>query len=262
MISMLIRSKAAMIAGTMAAVLLSDAALAQERGGDAPHPLRVALFDVKGTGKGHTALVHALGEQPGLEVERIKPDEIRAGRLREGKFDVVIFPGGSGHVQGEALEAAGREQVRAFVRDGGGYVGICAGAYLATTDYAWSLHILDAKVVDRKHWARGNGPVAVALAPTGRERLGANAATVTLRYAQGPLLAPGGDSEVSDYEPLAVFDGEIAKNGAPTGVMKGTTAIAAGRFGKGRVLCFSPHPEATPGQHGLVGRGVLWVAGR
>lgn len=29
--------------------------------------------------------------------------------------------------------------------------------------------------------------------------------------------------------------------------MKGTTAIARGQFGKGRVICFSPHPEVTRG---------------
>jgi hypothetical protein len=46
---------------------------------------------------------------------------------------------------------------------------------------------------------------------------------------------------------MANFKTEMAKNGAPEGVMTGTTAIARGRFGQGRVICFSPHPEMTAG---------------
>jgi hypothetical protein len=46
---------------------------------------------------------------------------------------------------------------------------------------------------------------------------------------------------------MATFKTEIAKNGAPQGVMPGTTAIARGEYGLGRVVCFSPHPELTKG---------------
>lgn len=48
---------------------------------------------------------------------------------------------------------------------------------------------------------------------------------------------------IEDYETVATFETEIAKNGASEGVTKGTTAIAKGTFGNGRVKCFSPHPE-------------------
>jgi hypothetical protein len=43
--------------------------------------------------------------------------------------------------------------------------------------------------------------------------------------------------------------------------MKGTTAAALGTFGRGRVFCFSPHPEKTPGLDGFVRAAVTW-AGR
>jgi hypothetical protein len=59
---------------------------------------------------------------------------------------------------------------------------------------------------------------------------------------------------------LAAFETEIAKNGAPRGVMKGTTAIARGNFGDGRVVCFSPHPEQTPGRESFVSSAVRWAA--
>ena len=65
-------------------------------------------------------------------------------------------------------------------------------------------------------------------------------------------MAPADDPDIPDYDTIATFKTEIAKNGAPVGVMKGTTAIAHGQFGQGRVICFSPHPEMTKGLETLV----------
>ena len=58
---------------------------------------------------------------------------------------------------------------------------------------------------------------------------------------------------------MATFETEIAKNGAPLGVMKGTTAIARGEYGRGRVVCFSPHPELTRGLESLVQDAITHV---
>ena len=43
------------------------------------------------------------------------------------------------------------------------------------------------------------------------------------------------------------------------GTMTGTPAIIVGQYGKGRVLCISPHPESTPVLHELVRRGLFWA---
>ena len=111
-------------------------------------------------------------------------------------------------------------------------------------------------------WARGTGLVDVALTAKGRELLGVEPARTLILYYQGPLLAPADDPKLPDYEVLGRFDGEIAKKGAPTGVMKGTTAIAAAPFESGRVLCISPHPERTDNLHDMVYRALLWVTRR
>lgn len=221
--------------------------------------VRVAVFEGGGVSKGVENVLKALGDYSDLTVSRIKPEEIRTSALE--KFDVVLFPGGSGSKQGQALDEEGRKQVRRFVEQGGGYVGICAGSYLATCDYTWSLHILDAKVVDRQHWARGTGDVELKVTAPGKTLLGLSSDTSTIYYHQGPLLAPAGDAKVPDFDTLATFAGDIAKNGAPKGVMPGTTAIAAGSYGQGRVLCFSPHPEKTESLRCLVHRAVVWANG-
>ena len=120
--------------------------------------------------------------------------------------------------------------------------------------------MLDAKVLDRKHWNRGNGDVQIRLSPAGRELLDVPNDSVKIVYWQGPLLAPAGNDEIPDFEPLATYETEIAKNGAPPGVMVGTVAAARGTFGDGRVLCFSPHPEKTEGLDKFITRAVRWVA--
>ena len=223
-----------------------------------PAVLRVALYDDQGAGDSLAEVAKVLAGRADIQVERIKAADIRSGRL--AGFDVLIQPGGSGGAQGRRLGKEGREQVRTFIKEGGGYVGICAGAYLATCQYDWSLGVLDAKVIDGQHWARGYGHVDLSLSDEGRAILAIDARQRPMYYHQGPLLAPAGEPDLPDYATWATYAGEIAENGAPKGVMPGTTAIAAGHFGEGRVLCFSPHPEKTDGLRDVLYRGVVWSA--
>ncbi len=155
----------------------------------------------------------------------------------------------------------GRQQVRQFVNQGGGFLGVCAGAYLATNDYTWSLNLIDAKVVDRKHWARGTGTVQLELSPSGQDFFKAKSSELDIFYGQGPLLArrEWDDPKTPDYESLAIYGSEIAKNGAPNGIMKGTSAAVRCDYGKGRVFCFSAHPELTEGLHYLIPTVVQWL---
>jgi hypothetical protein len=217
----------------------------------------IAIYKGPGTSTSRTELLKALGTEPRFQLHDVTVDDIRGGKL--AGMEVLIHPGGSGGGQGRALGEEGRQAVREFVEAGGGYVGVCAGAYLATCDYEWSLHILDAKVIDRQHWARGFGTVEITLSDKGRELLDVTESRLPIYYHQGPLLAPAEKPDVADYDPLATFHTEIAKNGAPKGVMPGTTAIAPGSHHKGRVFCFSP--EKTEGQEPLLVRAVWWTAG-
>ena len=220
-------------------------------------PIRIAVYVGSGTGRSKEDAIKALKQGANIRVTRISAQQIRSGQLMS--FDVVVFPGGSGGRQGKSLGTEGRQQVRSFVKSGGGYVGICAAAYLATCDYSWSLGVLDAKVIDKKHWARGYGPVELGLSETGKKLFHNNSGKQTIYYHQGPLLAPAKNPNIPDYVHAAKFVGEIARNGAPRGVMPGTTAVALGKFGKGRVVCFSPHPEKTEGLQHWLRDGVYWL---
>ncbi len=223
---------------------------------DATMMVDVAVFVDEGVSSTEK-LMTALAADSTLIVSKLSAEDIRDGKLRE--HDVLIFPGGSGSKQGNALGEIGRERVREFVKNGKGLIGICAGAYLASCDYDWSLNLLDAKVIDRKHWNRGFGNVDIALTQKGREVLGVDGGKASIYYHQGPLLAPAGNPDIPDFESLAVYIGEIAENNAPRGVMPGTTAIARCTIGKGRVFCFSPHPEKTQGLESMVLEAIGWV---
>ncbi|NCZ96732.1 biofilm PGA synthesis protein PgaC [bacterium] len=206
-----------------------------------------------------------LTKKKGYDVQRVKPEDIRNGVLTN--LDVLIMPGGSGSKQATNLETTGREAIQQFVKHGGGYVGICAGAYLASSHYPWSLHIINAQVIDRQHWARGKGNVILTFSELGQKALGHPEKEVEVYYGQGPLYGRGTNDALPPYEELAVYKTEVAKEnvpeGVPMGVMPGTTAIARTEYGKGRVICYSPHPEKPfqPVYH-LIENGVRWAAGK
>ena len=226
-------------------------------------PIRVAIYTDGGAPDGPKSgpfnVINCLNKlNPGkYSIQKVKGDDIRHGALDH--FDVAVFPGGSGSGQAKSLEPEGREKVRQFVERGGGYLGICGGSYLATSYYDWSLNIVNAKVIDRSHWNRGDpAPVKLELTPLGQKQLDEKESEVTCIYHQGPLLGPYNRKGLPPYQTLATFGTEITQRG-PRGVMIGTTAIAQALFGKGHVILISPHPERSDGLDGFIRQSVDWV---
>lgn len=221
--------------------------------------VRVAIFVIPKSGsKGPDNLQRFLIPKNGFQCTTISSDDIRKGNLKN--FDVVIMPGGSGSGQAKQLKPEGCEAVRTFVKNGGGYVGICAGAYLASSHYDWSLDLINARVWDRAHWKRGQKQVSIELTPSGQEVLSNIQSKFKIYYANGPLLVPDNQPNLPGYEVLARFDTEVARNGAPAEAMTDTHAIIRSKFGSGRVICFSPHAETKNGPHSLIASGVYWAA--
>jgi predicted deacylase len=231
--------------------------------------INVAMYDSAGASAfGLETLTRVLGATKDISVVRVGPHDIQAGVLEQ--FDVALFPGGSGSKQGKAIEKAGREKIRSFVRAGGGIVGICGGAYLCSAHYDWSLHVINTAVfnktieipgVGRKSmWYRGGpSPVKMEVSDTAAELLG-QVGKVAVRYQNGPIISPGKDKELPEYTPLAWFRSEVVRYEPQRGTMIDTPAIVSAPFGKGRVLSVSPHPESTPGLEQMIVNGVRWAA--
>ena len=234
--------------------------------------LRVAVYDAGGVGSnGPRELDRVLRGMPATMARRVGAEDIRNGVLTQ--FDVAIFPGGSGSKQAAALDARGRKAVQAFVQRGGGYVGICAGSYLAAANYSWSLGIsnhktfcetIDLPNIGRKSmWYRGpTATVKMELTAEGREILGDRKGVFEVRYHNGPIMSPMGVKGLEAFRPLAIFRSEVARYDPQKGTMVNTPAIIAGEYGKGRVLSISPHPESSAKLHALVANGIRWAGQR
>lgn len=242
-------------------MVASVAAQPQAPAVDDAKAVRIAVYDDKGSPRTPRDFARVFGDDPAhYALTNVTAAQIRSGVLKN--FDVVVLGGGSSIGQSRQLQPEGRAQIRKFVREGGGYIGICAGAYLASADKGYELGIISSRVVDRKHWARGRGNVELGFSPAGLKQLDLKDPKPTVMYHQGPLLAPLDVPGLPPYTMVAQFDTEVAQKGAPHGVMQGTTALASAAFGKGRVFIISPHPEQTAGEEQIVRRAVDWVSKR
>jgi len=181
------------------------------------------------------------------------------GSLNISAYDVLVFPGGSGSGQSKGIGEAGLKNVREFVKQGGGYVGICGGAYLACSNFTWGLGILNAGTVSNK-WRRGQALLDLEPTLAGQQWLGDVKSTFKVRYHNGPILKPAARTDIPAYNVVTVFKTEIAEYGSPAGVQVNSPAHVISTYGKGRVFISSPHPENTPGLENFIPRGILWSA--
>jgi len=226
-------------------------ALYDAEGIDAPGPPRVERI-VNGLGE-NAALLHVCGE------------DVRDGILADDSIKSTVFPGGSGTGIANGLADSGREQLTAFIERGGGYLGICAGAYLATPRGNVFLSIVGTNYA--MPWQKGIGQVEVELSEEGQTILGEEFATFQTLYENGPVLVhedglvPEGD--FADVEVWAWFRSAVTNpNGEPSSEMIDTPAIVASTHGNGRVLIISPHPETREELDPMMQRAVQWTAGR
>ena len=225
--------------------------------------VRVAIYDDLGASVGGSRdMERVLGEYDRVATRRVCSLDVNGGVLSQ--FDVVLHPGGSGSGQANSLGESGRAKEIDFIRDGGGYLGVCAGGYLAACNYQWSLAILDARTIDTKngHWRRGRAQLEIELTAAGLGLFGDRDPNFDVKYANGPIYAPGERDEIPDYETLALYRGEVADNGTSKGVMPGTPALIRGPFGEGRAVAFSPHPEDSESVQHFIRDAVIWASGR
>lgn len=195
----------------------------------------------------------------------LTPGDIQRGALRSAQ--VLLVPGGSGKATAQAVGAEGAKAIRQFVRDGGGYVGICGGAYYGTAGYSWSLGLVDVETVTGVTFvrgfgevslsARGGGTVATEFTDSGSAIFATNRTSVSMQYSGGPIFVA---REATDSViPLAFFRDEIFAYEEQRGTMIDTPAILGARFGDGSVLLFSPHPELSVDCESFLVRALLAV---
>lgn len=223
----------------------------------------IGLYDAEGVGGSGCENLERVVDATtlGHRVLALCPEDIRDGGLRG--LRAVVFPGGSGGGIAKALQPAGIAAVREFVEGGGGYVGICAGAYLAGSGLQSYAALLPWQ--HTQPWAKGSATLELTLTETGRQLLGEEFTTIQTRYNNGPVYPDVlGQSQRAGAHSKPLVLAEFAtpakdKKGTIHTAMVGTPAIVADTFGKGRVLLISPHPESHRELDVLVARALGWT---
>lgn len=170
------------------------------------------------------------------------------GKLSLERFAVIYGPPGAGY----QLTKDQDEIIRKFIADGGGYVGVCAGA-----NYAGRAKLLDMKT----HSLKNQGLVTIGIEP--HRVTEGFAGEVLMHHGNGPVMIPGpGCQAIGSF----LFGQNFPLK---------TAAIVAGTLGKGRVVAFGPHPTggnvefqakgvkfpgAELGTDALLVNALLWAA--
>lgn len=237
---------------------------------DGDHHTYVALYDDEGASEnGVRNMTRLIDADSDMTLVHLGAADVRPEVLSQ--FDVVVFGGGSGSREAATIGTEGAEAVQSFVNGGGGYVGVCAGAYLCSAHYSWSLKLIDTHVFTGKRevegqgarsmWYRGKSSTqTMQLTDAGRKLFKDIPEHVDVRYQNGPIVSPQNFSGLPAYTPLAYFRSEQVRYPPQEGTMIDTPAIVSGDYGEGRVISISPHPEATEGLESMFVTAVKEVA--
>lgn len=165
-------------------------------------------------------------------------------------YKVLIVPGGYAPYYNQNIYYAGKQRIRNFVSQGGGYFGICAGAYFACNSIRWEgVNYDDAAGYD------------LNLVPC----IGVGSANDiadwnTIGYNMTGFRFNGNTAQLASYK-VGVFSEQILYYGGPwfqtivgggvttLGVysspssVTGMPALVSSLYGSGRVVLIGPHPE-------------------
>lgn len=222
---------------------------------------RIAVYvDAGARNVGAYRLLEITTRAPEVESFPVDAAMIRAGVLEN--TDVLIVPGGSSNLESKTLGEEGRQAIRDFVAKGGGYFGVCAGAYLALESSPTHPEML--------HLAPFNSPTTTGTAmlmlrvtARGEALLGVKKGRHEVRFSEGPAMTPSLPVEEADFEILATYDSNVNPDGdPPQPTYAGTAAIIAGTYGKGRVVACAVHPEYTWSGRAFVLGALKFLTGR
>lgn len=224
--------------------------------------IRVALFIDDGTEAGEFKKEFRRNDDESITYKKIDGADVRNGALND--FDVFLMPGGSARGEAHGLGKEGQEKLVRFIENGGIYMGVCAGAYLVSSERRSDLGLLPLTCPDGDHWFRVNpdneASVQVELTPAGQEIFGIDRSPVKITYCNGPIFSlPKERSGQNNLVPLGFFRSEVVADGGTPGVMLGAPAMILARYGKGVILAISPHPEETPGLKQVELHAIRWL---
>lgn len=170
-------------------------------------------------------------------------------------YRIILIPGGFAKWYNYWISRAGKDRIRNFINNGGGYFGICAGAFFAVDKTIWEGTSYDdgAGYNAYGEWTgydldlfqgSGTGPMN-AIADWNGE--GYNMTAINFQSDNTVLR---GYKQVPYTEDILYFGGPYFSPDAGSGVevlatynYNGQPAVVAFNYGSGRVVLSGPHPE-------------------
>ncbi len=223
-------------------------------------PLRVAVFVDNGARNiGVYRWLEITARMTDAVATPVDGEAVRAGAL--DKADVLVMPGGSSVSEAKSLGPDGREKVKAFVKNGGGYVGTCAGCCLLmepANHHPNMLHMIPFKFGP----ASGKADMSVAFNERAKALAGIGG-KASIRYSEGPVLLPSEPVADADVEVVATYNSDLnsmSEKERPS--RAGCAAAVAGTYGKGRLFVFAVHPEYDANDHYILRGAFRYVTGR
>ena len=169
-------------------------------------------------------------------------DKINSNTL--SGYDILIMPGGNSlnYVKSRNINV---DDIKQFISNGNGYLGICAGAYAASNSFGesylgWGLASNVNTII-----VNYNGLLSISTTPSGSAL--SNETTLNIYHQNGPAMYTTG----SDVYSFAYY----ADNKTD---YKDYLAIVGENYGSGRVLLTGSHPEMYPQNSQLLARMILW----
>lgn len=149
-------------------------------------------------------------------------------------FDLIWFP--SGFSEEYRWYVQGHEKIRDFVSEGGGFIGVCAGAFYASATMLWQdgdgsdypLNLFDGKAIGPLGTPVYWGEPASLLLTDDQPANSSLDPVLDVYYLDGPYFSAGPDQAV---EILAQYEANDE------------AAVISFQYGEGTVLLMGPHPE-------------------
>jgi glutamine amidotransferase-like uncharacterized protein len=203
--------------------------------------------------------IRAMLDSYGYTYENLTPAAINASKNLYRRYKLLIVGGGWAGAYNKEIHPEGFANIRKFVTSGGGFFGICAGAYFASNIVEWKpnyyseTEVYDyplnlfkgtgrGALVDIMGWNQPTGcyvgikyGAAMTQVKINRNLLPDSPQYMSILYYGGPLFVPSG-SQASKVKTVARYQ-------VPGKPDHGKPAMILFPYGKGKVFLSGPHPE-------------------
>ncbi|MBY8997948.1 MAG: hypothetical protein KGD60_09460 [Candidatus Thorarchaeota archaeon] len=200
--------------------------------------MSIALYYGSSTSTNSRTSMQFMFSWMNASVDVLYASDISDGDLSD--YDMIAVPGGWAGTYNVDLAGTGITEIRNFVRDGGAFFGVCAGAYFGCDKLLWEGGVLEYPL--NLFEGFGIGPVEEIAAWPNR------AMTEIIINQTSPLIDLSGEpvNHTVMYFGGPWFDiaGKEGIHSLATYAANNESAMIAFEYEDGRVFLSGPHPEA------------------